>query len=190
MRHLPAMKTRLVAMGFAAAAAFGLTIASTPAASAADTYYTWGETTESYYHYNDPSRGEFTATVWVDDLERDSDNDGFTDQEFIRGHVRVCKVSKVLRTQADFVRLGNATRGGVLAETYTKRNSGTAPCAEQVTTWVQVSESSSCPNPFEAWTRGGFSARWSDNRLSSNVSLLSDRSSWDWCALTANRSRC
>jgi hypothetical protein len=171
--------TRRALMVLAAVAAVVLSFAVP--ASATDTYYTWGEKTQSFYHYGNPDLGEFEVTAWVDELDRDFNNDGLPDAMYIRGHGRNCKVSRVLRTQVDYVRLGNATQGGVLAENRTAKNSGTAPCADSVTAWVPVADSFTCGTTFEAWTRAGVSARWSDLQLSSNVSLLSYRSIMDWC---------
>lgn len=182
---MKAARILLVALTAAAVALLGA-----PPASAADTYYRWGDASRSYYHYNNPALGQFDVSVWVDNWERDVDGDGLPDEEYIRGHARSCKVLRILRVQVDYVRLGNATQGGVPAENTVRRNSGTAPCADSTTAWVRVAANTSCADAFEAWTRGGFSARWSDGRLSSNVTFLSNRSGWDWCqyaATTGNR---
>jgi hypothetical protein len=173
--------SKLRAATVLAAAVVALLAFATPASATIDTWYRWGETEHDYYHYGNSSLGEFDTSVWVDELERDYDEDGIPDADFIRGHARNCKVRGVLRSQVDYVRLGNATQGGVLAEKLTAVNSGTAPCADSVTAWVKVADSSTCGSPFEAWVRGGFSARWSDLRLSSGVTYVGDRSGWDWC---------
>lgn len=162
-----------------------LLIGAAPAS--ADQFYRWGETVRSFYHYGNPALGEFRTSVWVDEWLDDVDGDGVPDRQLIRGHARNCKVSKVLRTQVDLVRLGNATQGGIFDETTTPVNSGTAPCADSTTDWILVTEPPACAETFEAWTRGTFSARWSDYRLSSNVSYLSDRSGWEWCLVVAER---
>ncbi len=153
----------------------------TAPASSADNFYTWGDRTEYIYQYGNPAYGEVRAEVWVDHWDDDVDGDGLADREFIRGHARVCKLSKALRVQVDLVRLGNYTHGGVLAENRTLRNSGTATCAESVTAWVPVTSSTNCPNPFEGIARGTFSIRWSNTGRLSQVSFLSYSSIYDWC---------
>lgn len=85
-----------------------------------------------------------------------------------------------VRVQVDGVRLGNATQGGVLGDDLRDDNSGTSPFAESVTAWHEVVDGTFCPDPFEAWTRTFWSARWDDGRLSTG-SLLSARSGHTWC---------
>jgi len=110
--------SKLRAATVLAAAVVALLAFATPASATIDTWYRWGETEHDYYHYGNSSLGEFDTSVWVDELERDYDEDGIPDADFIRGHARNCKVRGVLRSQVDYVRLGNATQGGVLAELY------------------------------------------------------------------------
>jgi hypothetical protein len=173
----------------AAAVAAGIAVAGPASPAAADAFYRWGETTHYLYQYGNPRMGEIRVEAWVDDWDDDIDGDGLPDRELIRGHARVCKVSKALRTQVDLVRLGNYTQGGVLAENPTDRNSGTATCAESVTGWVQVTWNDQCLNPFEAWVRNSWSVRWANTGRLSKGSFLSHPTGWDWCPAGAGAAR-
>lgn len=166
---------RTVAALAAAAAILGLVIGGAGPASA-DTFYRWGDADHTFYHLGNPAAGSVTVEVWVD--ERDTD----THDYFLRGHVRVTKGAKATRVQVDLVRLGRATgAGGTLVQTTVSRNSGAAQSVEMTTDWVQVLDSFECPDPFEAWTRGTASVRWTDGRLSTGVTLLGGRSEIDYC---------
>ncbi len=174
------MLRRLTAVLAATAGALLGSVVTAPASSA-DDYYTWGDTVQYVYQYGNPTQGGARVEVWVDDWEDDTTGDDLPDQEFIRGHARICKVSKASRVQVDLVRLGNYTHGGVLAENKTPENSGTANCTESVTAWVPVTDYTNCVNPFEGIVRGTFSIRWSNTGRLSQVSMLSDSTGWDWC---------
>ncbi len=176
------MIRRLAAVLTATAAVLLGTVATAPASSA-DDYYAWGKNTQNVYQYGNRVHGEARADVWVDNWDDDLDGDGLGDRELIRGHARICKVSKVSRVQVDLVRLGNYTHGGVLAENLTPRNSGTATCTESTTAWVEVASSFDCADAFEAITRGKFAIRWSNTGRLSQVSFLSNPSGWEWCQM-------
>jgi hypothetical protein len=175
------MLRKLAAVLTATAAVALGSVVTAPAASAEDFHYTWGDRTEYIYQYGNRVHGEVRAETWVDDWEKDVDGDGFPDEEYIRGHARICKVSKASRVQVDLVRLGNYTYGGVLKENATPKNSGTANCVDSVTAWVPVTWSYDCAEAFEAITRGSFSIRWSNTGRLSKVSFLSYPTEWDWC---------
>jgi hypothetical protein len=146
-----------------------------PPASADVFYFRWGETSKTYSHYGNPALGQFTIQTWVD--ERFDTTTGAT---AVRGHGRIVKVSKVVRTQVELVRLGRVA-GGVLAENTTFVNSGTAPYAERVTAWVPVGDQFACADASPLWNRTSGSARWADGTLSSKVSLLGKPTEVEFC---------
>jgi hypothetical protein len=167
------MKRSLTVLAAAVSVLLGTLVVAPPAS--ADFYFRWGETERTYSHYGNPALGQFTIRTWVDEWYRESDG-----AVFVRGHGRIVKVSKVLRTQVELVRLGRVA-GGVLAENSTYANSGTALYAERVTAWVRVGDQFACADPSPLWNRTSGSARWADLTLSSKVSLLGDPTEIEYC---------
>ena len=124
---------------------------------------------ERYYHYGNPALGEVRVDTWVD--EQITCEPGTPQCTFlVRGHGRVVKVRAAARVQVDLVQLA-AVYGDPLIQTTTPVNSGTAPAAEQWTSWLQVHDNESCPAPVLFWNRVNGSIRWTDDTLS-RVSLL------------------
>lgn len=131
-----------------------------------------------WQHFGNYSYGSVSAESWVDlhwPCFNVTDEDDDCAIEDIRGHGLVEKQYKVLRTQIDFVRLGRYP-SGVLAFNGTNVNSGSLPLIESRTPWVAV-EKFCGEASFRAWNRVTFDVRWSDNRLSTGLSLLSDPTS-------------
>jgi hypothetical protein len=155
-------------------------IGAPTAAAQTTTYYRWGYTDRTYFHFGNPLFGQVRVESWVDERRVCSNGDC---NLAIRGHGHVEKFPLAVRVQVDHVRLGNATQGGVFAEEPKDDNSGTGAFAESVTSWIDVLDGTFCADPFEAWTRTFWSVRWTDNYLSRS-STLSARSGHTWCDAT------
>jgi hypothetical protein len=124
----------------------------------------WKERT--WAHFGNWRRGEVSAETWVDlhwpcFTATDEDQDCLL--EDVRGHGLVRKLSKVKRTQIDFVRLGRYP-SGVLTVNDTNVNSGTRPLIESRTAWVPA-EQFCGDSSFRTWNRVTFDVRWSDDYL-------------------------
>jgi hypothetical protein len=134
----------------------------------------WKEKT--WAHFGNWQKGEVSAETWVDlhwpcFTSTDEDQDCLV--EDVRGHGLVRKLSKVKRTEIDFVRLGRYP-AGVLAVNGTNVNSGTLPLIESRTPWVPAEQF--CGGSFRTWNRVTFAVRWSDGHLTKGLTLLSDPS--------------
>jgi hypothetical protein len=147
-----------------------------------------GWETKDWYHFGDPLRGAVEVEVWVDvhwPCGGFSDEDGDCVVEDVRGHSLTRKIMKVRRTQTNLTRLGRypahpADPAGVLAENTTSKNSGASSTVEHVSPWVPVQQFCG-QNAFQIWTRVRLDVRWSDNRLSKGLTMLS-RPTWDYIA--------
>jgi hypothetical protein len=130
---------------------------------------------KTWAHFGNWTKGEVEAESWVDvhwPCFSATDEDQDCAVEDVRGHGLVRKLSKVSRTEIDFTRLGRYP-SGVLAVNDTNLNSGTLPVIEHRTPWV-ATEQFCGADSFRAWNRVTFAVRWSDNWLTTGLSLLSD----------------
>lgn len=103
----------------------------------------------------------------------------------INGFGTIEKGYKARSVQVDFVRLGNATRGGIIAQTNVPRNSGLSGTSASAETrrWTPMREASdpACTGAsFKVWTRVGYSVRWTDGTLS-RWTVLGPQSSTEYC---------
>lgn len=136
---------------------------------------------DAVYHYGSWTNG----SAWIEGGTNVLETDAAGGASGASGYGLIEKGHKALRVQVDYVRLGNATQGGVLAENLTPKNSGLAGGSAQWETprWstIRAAGSPACTSaPFMLWTRVGYSVRWSDGTLS-RWSVLGPRSARDYC---------